>query len=100
MARKASCWLTAAAVVTAVAVSACGTQTTPTVSTVGGGVSQASSGQAAVPTREVGNCLDGTSSSASYYAPRIQAMLADAVANWASRPAANPSAGVPAAPAR
>ena len=88
-------WLTAVAVGTAVAISACGTQTTPVVSTVGGAARQAPPGNA-VPTREVGNCMDGTSSSAGYYAPRIQAMLAEAVAAWASHPLADPGAGAPA----
>ena len=78
-------WFTAIAAVTVGAVSACGTPTTPPAST---GVSTARPAPSsnAVPTRQVGNCLDGTSSSASYYAPRLQAMLAEAVAAWASPP--------------
>lgn len=94
MARKSSAALTAVVGVMAVAISACGTQTTPTAIT-SAGAGQPSSGQV-VATRQVGNCLDGTSSSASHYAPRIQAVLAEAVAAWAARPSANPSGGVPA----
>jgi hypothetical protein len=80
--------------VMAVAISACGSQAAPSQL---GAASQPLSGRA-VATRQAGTCLDGTSSSARYYAPRIQAMLADAVAAWASRPPANPAAGVPAQP--
>lgn len=94
MTRRSLVVFTAVAVIVATAVSACGTQATPTAIT-SAGAGQPSSGQAVV-TRQVGNCLDGTSSSASYYAPRIQAVLAEAVAAWASRPPANLIAGVPA----
>jgi hypothetical protein len=87
------CWLIAVAVIMVAIVSACGTQTTPVART---GVRIAQRASSAVATRQVGNCLDGTSSSASYYAPRLQEVLAQAVAAWASQPSANPSGGVPA----
>jgi hypothetical protein len=88
-------WLTAIGIVTAIAISACGTQTTPGANASAATARHAPSSNA-VLTREAGNCLDGTSSSAPYYAARVQAVLADAVAAWASRPPANPSTGVPA----
>jgi hypothetical protein len=88
-------WLTTVTIVTLFAISACGTQTPPIPSAGVSSVRQASSTNGA-PTRQVGNCLDGTSSSASYYAPQIQAILADAVTAWASPPPTDPGAGVPA----
>ena len=88
-------WLTAVAIVTATAISACGTQTTPTANATPGNTRHAPLSNA-VLTREAGNCVDGTSSSANYYATQVQAVLADAVAAWASRPPTEPSAGIPA----
>jgi hypothetical protein len=88
-------WLTAVAIVTAIATSACSTQTTQAANTSAATARHAPSSNA-VLTREAGNCLDGTSSSAPYYAIRAQAALADAVAAWASRPPADPITGIPA----
>jgi hypothetical protein len=58
----------------------------------------AGTGPTAVATRQVGTCEDGTSSSASSYAPRIQAMLAQAVAEWVPMPPADTGNGVGAQP--
>ena len=58
----------AVAAAMAVAISACGTQTTPTAIT-SAGARQPSSGQT-VATRQADNCLDRTNNSASYYAPK------------------------------
>ena len=53
---------------------------------------------ASAPTRSAGTCEDGTSSLASYYAPRIQAMLAQAATTWAASPPADSGDGVAAQP--
>ena len=53
---------------------------------------------ASAPTRQAGTCEDGTSSLASYYAPRIQAMLAQAATTWVASPPADSGDGVAAQP--
>lgn len=80
----------------AVTVSACGSHAAPVPSAAASPAAGTSA--AAAPTRQVGTCEDGTSSSASYYAPRIQAILAQAVAAWAPRPPADSGNGVAAQP--
>jgi hypothetical protein len=49
-------------------------------------------------TDQVGTCVDGTSSSASFYAGRFQSQVAAAVVGWATRPPATLGAGAPGAP--
>ena len=92
-----------AAIPVMVAVSACGSlgalapgsASAPAASTS----PDANAGTAAsAPTRQAGTCEDGTSSLASYYAPRIQAMLAQAATTWAASPPADSGDGVAAQP--
>ena len=93
-----------AAVATAavVGLSGCGTQAGPaataTASAAGPASTAVGSGSAAAATRQVGTCEDGTSSSAIFYAPRIQAMLAQAVAGWVPKPPADTGNGIAAQP--
>lgn len=92
------CVVTGAIVAMAIAVTvgACGSQAVPVAA--GSASPVAGTRSASAPTRQVGTCEDGTSSSPSYYAPGIQAMLAQAVAAWVPRPPADSGNGVAAQP--
>jgi hypothetical protein len=90
--------VTAAIVATAfgLTVGGCGSQAVPAAA--GAASPAAGTRSASTPTRQVGTCEDGTSSSLNYYAPQIQAMLARAVAAWVPPPPADSGNGVAAQP--
>jgi len=85
------------------AVSACGSLGTsaaqnPPVSAASTSPAAGANTAASLPITQAAACSDGTGSLAGYYAPRIQAMIAQAAAAWVVSPPADSGSGVPAQP--
>jgi hypothetical protein len=92
----------AVAILVIAAVSACGSLGTPAenapVSPVSASPAVSVDPAASAPTRQAAACSDGTGSLEGSYAPRMQAMLAQAAAAWVASPPTFSGNGAPAQP--
>jgi hypothetical protein len=94
----------AAIVMSTLAVTGCGalgvfgTSSSGTGAAAGGQAPASVVAAGAGHTDQAGACIDGTGSSASFYARRFQSQVAAAVAGWATKPLATLGEGAPGTP--